>query len=175
MDRGFWSWIMQRVIAERIALFLAWMIGLILAIAAWGKFFYPAEYVKTLDQWASGFEVLFLLVIIYFRKSWQLWAASAVVFAGWCGYALSWCFLQLPCSCMGEMLNIPSAFSISLDLFFFTSSLIVSRLLGAMPRWIYLSVLSGLMAALIGYAFADGMIYNKVIQAHFTVDSAMTG
>ncbi len=155
MGRNFFTWIRQKAIAERVALCLALVIGIILAVAAWGKFFYPAELIKILDRWVSAFEVLFLLVIIYFRKRWQLWIASAVVFAGWFGYALCWRCLKLPCACMGAKLAIPTAFSMSIDLFFFVLSLISAYLLGARSRWIYLAVLSGMMAALIGYAFAE--------------------
>jgi len=162
MGRMFLIWVRQRVVVERITLLLALIIGLILAIAAWGKFFHPAESVQTLDQWISGFEVLFLLAIIFFRKQGTLWTVSAVVFASWFGYALYWYFLQLPCSCMGEMLDIPTVFSISLDLLFFISSLIAAYLLKIQLRWIYMSVLSGFMAGLVGYAFAD-WVYNSIV------------
>ncbi len=159
MGQNFFRWVRQKWIAERIALCLALIIAIVLAVAAWGKFFYPAELVKTLDRWVSGFEVLFLLVMIYFRKRWQLWIAAAVVFGGWFGYALCWRGLKISCSCMGTKLAIPSAFSISVDLLFFVLSLTTAYLLGARSRWVYFAFLSGLMAALIGYAIAE-RIYN---------------
>lgn len=147
---------------ERIALFFSLVIGLVLMVAAWGKFFYPAEFVKTLDQWVSGFEVLFLATIIIYRNRWQLWTVSSVVFASWCGYALYWYFLKLPCSCMGTMLDIPTALSISIDLLFFLSSLSIASLLGVGAKGIYCIVLLALMAGLIGYAFADAAFHSIV-------------
>jgi hypothetical protein len=148
--------------SQRIALCLALIIAFVLSFAAWGKFFYPAEAVKSLDQWVSGFEVLFLLSILLFRKHWQLWMLSAAVFSGWCGYALYLFDLKLPCACMGKMLNIPTIFSITIDLVFFTSSLSLAYLLGARFKWIYFCILTGFMAALIGYASAE-RIYHSIL------------
>lgn len=150
---------------QHIALFLALLIAFVLSFAAWGKFFYPTEAVKSLDQWVSGFEVLFLLSIILFRKHWQLWMLSSAVFSGWCGYALYLFYLKLPCACMGKMLNIPTISSITIDLVFFTSSLSLAYLLGAGFKWIYLCILTGFMATLIGYAFAERIYLDFLLHS----------
>ena len=156
----FWKMLKLRWVAERIALCASVVISAVLAIAACGKMFYPSEYLTTLDRWISVFEVLFLLAIVFFRKRWQMWAAASMIFAGWGGYALYWFCIELPCACMGKMLNIPSAFSISFDVIFFVLSLAIAFLLGARMRWIYFCILAGCVAFLMGYACADCVYKN---------------
>jgi hypothetical protein len=150
----------KRSVAERIALYASIAIALILAIAAFGKMFYPAEYLRTLDRSISVLEILFLLAIIFFRKRWEMWALASAIFASWGGYALYWYCIELPCACMGKMLNIPSAFSISFDAVFFALSLAIAFLLGARMKWIYFCILSGCIAFLMGYSCADCVYKN---------------
>lgn len=146
--------ISQRTVAERVALFFAFVMAAVLAVAAWGKFFYPAELLKVFDRWVAGAEVFFLLAIFIFRKKWFLWLLAAAVFASWCGYAIYWHFLELPCSCMGTMLNIPTAFTIFLDALFFSSSMLAAYLLGARPGWMGIGLISAAIAGGTGYAVA---------------------
>ncbi len=134
----------------------------VLAVAAYGKFFYPTDYLQVVDLWVSLFEVAFLLLILIFRNRARLWLFSSVIFASWCGYAIYWYFLKLPCSCMGEMLKIPTTLTLSLDGGFVFVSLWMARRLGASNRQIYLTILSVLMAALVGYAFGDWVYLNLV-------------
>jgi hypothetical protein len=133
-----------------------------LVMAAWGKFFYSAESLRSLDRWVSGFEILLCLLIIFFRSYWPLWMGASVVFAGWSGYALYGYFLELPCSCMGALLDIPTGLSLALDLLFFAMGLSLSYLLGARFRWIYFGFLCALMAALVGYAVAN-WVYTPIL------------
>jgi hypothetical protein len=158
MDRIFFN----RAVIERAALISALLIGIVLAVAAWGKFFHPAEDLRSLDRWISGVEVLFLLALFFWRAHWPVWTGASILFAGWFGYALCGYCLELPCSCMGEQLNIPTAFSLTLDLLFFIVSLVLSYLLSTRSQWIYFGFLCALMAALVGYAFAGG-IYASVL------------
>lgn len=144
-----------RSFTEKIALSAAIAIAVVLAIAAWGKMFYPSEYLKILDRWISAFEILFLLAILFFRKRWQIWLTASILFSAWGGYALYWGCVQLPCACMGRMLNIPSVLSISFDFIFALLSLFITYLLGKRFKWIYFGILSGCLAVLVGYAFAD--------------------
>jgi hypothetical protein len=138
-----------------IALGLAIVIGIILVIAAYGKIFHPIETLKIVDRSVAIFEILFLLAIFFFRNRWQMWLGAAVVFAAWCGAALFWFFLKLPCGCMGSMIHMPTVCSILLDCLFFFSSLVVGYLLGAMGRSIYFSILCALFASLVGFAFSE--------------------
>ncbi len=154
MGKGLMDDISQRAVAERVALFFALFIAVVLAIAAWGKFFYPAELLEVFERWVAGAEVFFLLAILIFRNKWLLWVFAATIFAAWFGYALYWYFLELPCSCMGELLNIPKAFTIFLDGLFFSSSILAAYLLGATSRWMWIGLIFSAIAGLVGYAAA---------------------
>lgn len=161
MMEQFFKLLKSRSVAEKIALYASIATAIVLSIAAWGKMFYPSEYLITLDRWISVFEILFLLAIVLFRKRWQMWLIASMVFSAWGGYALYWWSVQLPCSCMGRMLNIPSAISMSFDVVFFASSLVITYLLGGRLSWIYFGILSGCMAILVGFGFAD-WIYKQL-------------
>jgi hypothetical protein len=164
MGKDFMNNISQKTAAERVALFFACVIAAVLTIAAWGKFFYPAELLIIFERWVGGAEVLFLLAILIFRKKWVFWLFTATIFASWCGYALYWYFLELPCSCMGTMLNIPTAFTMFLDALFFSWSLLSAYLLGAPPRWIAIGLISSVIASFIGYAIAH-WVYMAFVHA----------
>lgn len=161
MSRRFLKKLKRSAVAEKIALYASLVIACVLAIAAFGKMFYPSEYLKTLDRWISVFEILLLFTIVIFRRRWQLWLTGSSIFAAWGGYALYWCCVKLPCACMGKMLNLPSAISISLDVIFFVASLGIAYLLGCRLRWIYLSLITGSLAILAGYVFAS-LVYKQV-------------
>jgi len=145
-----------------LVLIVSLLIGAVLALAAWGKLFYPAKLLKTLDQWIGVFEIVFLLAMILLRKQRWLWLGASNIFAAWGGYAVYWCCLKLPCNCMGAMLNIPSVLSISMDLVFYAACLALSFFLGTTRVQLYLSILCSFMMALVGYAFAD-WIYQTTV------------
>ena len=147
---------------EKIALYASLAIGAVLFVAAWGKFFHPAELTQTLDRWESIFEILFLLAMIYFRRHWQMWLMAAVIFLTWGGYALYWYQRELPCGCMGAKLHIPTLYAIVLDLLFFAVSLAFAYLLKGRSTRVLLGVLLAGIGAIIGY-LAAGRVYEAVI------------
>jgi hypothetical protein len=165
MGQRLFSQTAVRVIAQTLALILAIVISIVLLIAAYGKFFHPLKALGAFDKGVSIFEVLLVALIIFFRKNWRMWLVVAVIFAAWCGYAIYWYNLQLPCSCMGSMVEIPTPISVSLDVIFCAASLGMSRLLGATRRELYLTLLIAFFLALVGYAFAD-YIYHSFILGH---------
>jgi hypothetical protein len=145
----------QGALIERVTLVAALVTALILAAAAYGKFFYPVEALKTFDRAVSGFEVLFILFILMFRRRFAMWCAASVIFAAWGGYALFWCKLEVPCSCMGTLVEIPSLLSICVDGVLLIVSLGLSYLLGAGRQKLYLCVLLSSLAVLVGYSMAE--------------------
>ncbi len=149
---------------KKASLYFSLTISAVLVLAAVGKILYPSEFLKTLDRWIGAFELLFVPAIIYFRKRWQMWTVAAVIFAAWGGYALYWHCLELPCSCMGASLHIPTKYSISFDALIFVGSLFLGYRLKGVIEWTCLGVLSGCMSALVGYAFADWVYTFMVVR-----------
>jgi len=145
----------RAAVQEKFSLLLALVIAVVLLIAAYAKFFHPLESLKTLDQCVSVVEILLVILLFLFRKRASTWLAAAVLFAAWGGYALFWYYLELPCSCMGAMVEIPSLLSVCVDIFFFLVSLGMGFFLGRKRVSLYLTVLISLFASLMGYAFAD--------------------
>lgn len=136
---------------------LSIFIAIVLALAAFGKIFYPLDSLKILDRSVGAFEIFFLLLIFFLRNRWGMWLSAAVLFSAWMGYAFFWENLKLPCSCMGSLIRIPTLFSILLDQLFLFCSLVAAYLLGAQKQWVCLSIVCSFLSALIGYAFADGV------------------
>src|SRR5579862_2165712 len=145
------------------ALSAAIFISIFLGVAAFGKIFYPLEKLKHLDLWTSIFEILFIGFLLTFRMRSTLWLGAAVLFAGWGGYAIYWCCLKLPCSCMGTMIALPSIYALLLDALFFVISCTMAFMLGALRSILYLIVLCALLGGLIGYAFAEWVFYVKIV------------
>jgi hypothetical protein len=140
-------------------------ISLVLLVAAYGKWFYPAELLKMWDRGISIFELLFIGLLFYARKSFKLWVIAAFIFASWGGYAYFWYQVNLPCSCMGEMLHIPTKFSLLLDAFFFGLSLLFAYLMGGAKRAVYLGVMLGVFGFGLGFLCAKG-IYHCFVMAN---------
>ncbi len=148
--------------AHGIALTCAVCIGLVLLIAAMGKMLYPVEALKSFDQVVSAIEFLILGLVLYFRVQWKMWAGCAGMFSAWGGYAAFWYFLELPCSCMGTALQIPTLFSLLLDVLFFALSFGTAFLLGAKKQVLYTVFLGCLFLSLAGFAFAE-QVYRYFI------------
>lgn len=147
-----------------LSLYFAVIVCLVLLVAAYGKFFHPKESLVVLDRWVSVFEILFALAVFLFRRKWALWLSAAVVFGSWFGYALYWYLLKLPCNCMGDLVHIPTLFSLTLDSLFFVFSLLFSRVLGARKDAVYLTVLIAAFGGLVGYAFAEWVYHTLLLK-----------
>lgn len=145
---------------DGVILSVAACIATVLLIAAIGKFLYPLESMENFERVVSILEFFLLGAVLYFRRHWQLWLLCAAVFSAWGGYALFWYLLELPCSCMGSMVHIPTIFSIIADLAFFSASLILARATGAKRDFLYLSILLGFYFALAGFAFGEGIYHH---------------
>jgi hypothetical protein len=148
--------------APTVALGAALFIGIILLVAAYGKLFYPAQFLVILERSISVIEILFLGAIFFFRKDWLTWLIAAVVFAAWFGYALFWYTLKLPCNCMGTLFSIPTAVLIILDFLLFALCMFVGYLLGAERKYLHLSLIGCLLMGFAGFAFAE-LVYHWFI------------
>lgn len=150
------AWIHRLILSATIG------IASVLLVAAYGKWFYPAELLTGWDRGISIFELLFVGVLFYFRNSFKVWVLAAFVFASWGGYAGFWYQLHIPCSCMGEMLHIPTGLSLFLDTLFFILALQFIYWLGGLKRGVYLAVALGAVGASLGFFLASG-IYRYVV------------
>jgi hypothetical protein len=159
-----WSaYLSNPAILRYATLIAALFISLFLAIAAFGKIFYPVEKIKDLDAWTSVFEILLIGFLFTFRMRKAFWLGAAILFACWGGYAIYWCCLKLPCSCMGTMIALPSTYALCLDALFFVGSCAMAWMLGALRSVLYLILLCAFFGGLIGYAFAEWVFYVKII------------
>ncbi len=149
---------------DSIVLFVAILMAAVLLVAAIGKFLHPSKYLKVLDQWISFFEILLLGSILFFRKRPHLWTSVALLFATWAGYALFWYCVRLPCGCMGTKLNIPTAFTLGLDILFVLLSLLMASLLGLKRAALFLCVLFCLVFSLGGFAMGKWLFKSYVLR-----------
>ena len=145
------------------ALGIALFISIILLLAAYSKFFYPSPKLKMLDQWVSLFELGVIAALFIFRKYWLMWLVVSLVFAAWSGYALYWFNLKLPCNCLGSLIEVPSAFSFTLDIIFFVLSLSMAYFYGATRALLYLTLLGAFLASFIGHGCAEWVFFRQIL------------
>ena len=137
-------------------------ISSIVLLAAYGKWFHPAELLMGWDRTISLFELLFVVFLLYFRNSWTMWMIAAVIFAAWGGYASCWCQVHLPCHCMGVNLRIPTVLSVFLDGVFFVLALYFVYVLGKSKRRVYLTLLLAVLGVVLGWVVSSS-IYKQII------------
>lgn len=147
---------------KQIILICSILISLLLGAAAFGKIFFPAELIQPFDRTVGALECVLLITLLFLRYTPWIWLTAACIFAAWGGYALFWYFLELPCSCMGTKLNIPTCYAILLDVLFCFASFTFAKWLGAKKAWIVFCIFVCVCTATIGY-IAAGWIYKNWI------------
>ena len=148
---------------KKVVLYIALFISLFLSIAAYGKFFAPAEKIKELELLVSVFEVVLIVLLVVFRMHYVMWVIASLVFASWGGYATYWSCLKLPCNCIGTWIVLPSIFALSLDILFFILSCTVIFLLATTRNALYLTLLGAMLFALVGYVFAEWVFVRAIL------------
>lgn len=144
---------------EAATIFCAATISAIVLIAAYGKMFHPVETLKGWDRSVAAFEVLFVLGLWKFRNLSSYWILSSLLFASFGGYAYFWYSLELPCSCMGEFLKIPSLTTLSIDASLCVTSLAIAFLLRASMQIFSLTTITLAPLGAMGFFLAQ-FIYD---------------
>lgn len=127
---------------------------MILGLAAYGKWFHPIEVLLIWERSIAVFEICFIIFLWRFRRQIRLWVFSALIFASWGGYATFWYQLELPCSCMGTALHIPTLYMISLDLLFVIASVCCAIEQGGSKKQILIVAGLLLISAIFGFFLA---------------------
>ena len=143
-------------------LIVAIVIGLVLLVTACGKLFYPAPSLILLDRVVGGLELVLIFFLLAYRHSKRMWGIAALVFATWGGYAGFWACVKLPCGCMGELVHIPSGWSLAVDGVFVGASL---WLVGALKTPQRVLLWGSLPLAATGGVFMAQWVYRVVILA----------
>ncbi len=150
---------------------LKWTLGVCCALlsaillgSAYGKLFHPSEELIWLDFGASLLELGVIFALLRYQIQPQLWGGLALLFAAWGGYSLYWLRLELPCKCMGDMIEFPTYLSFSLDVTFFVFSLAFATLLGAKRHTVYLQAIAGFFLALVGFASGEWVFEHLLME-----------
>ena len=154
---------------KHLALATALFISIFLAVAAYGKFFYPAEKLKMLDRGTSIVEVLLIGMLFLFRLHYRLWLILCLLFASWGGYALYWLCLKLPCACAGSLIAFPPTYAFVLDILFFLLSGTWGWVLKASRSALYLTLIASFLSVFIGYIFADWVFTHEILGMHWSL------
>lgn len=165
-----WLFLKKRrddILIKKWASFAAILLSIILCFTAIGKFLHPSFYLKGLDRFISGLELLFIFLIIFFRHRYLMWLFAALVFSLWSGYALFWYCIQLPCGCMGSKLPIPTIFFLCLDGLFLTLSFLFAYLLGGRLTMILGGVIASSLLIFGGYEIAQLLFKHLMFKMQF--------
>lgn len=136
---------------RKISLLAAILVAVVLIVASCGKLFYPRKELLNLDFTVCLFELMLSAILIVCHRRYEVWLLAAVVFALWGGYALFWDLQELPCSCLGESIEIPQITTLLLDAFFFVVSVVLAGYLGASWKAIGLLLMLAPLLVLGGY------------------------
>jgi hypothetical protein len=132
-------------------------------LAIYGKAFHPSEKLKGFDRWVSLFEVFFIISLFLWRRNWQMWVTTAVIFCSWAGYSIFWFMIKLPCACMGTLIPHVSLFSFFIDLIFVILSFCIAFFLQTKHYILYFWMVLGAVFFLTGYAFAEKIYKNFIL------------
>lgn len=153
--------------ALRIAqIALAAIISAFLLFAAVSKLFYanpklvlldPASWTLhpkglLLDHVVAVTEIVMVLALAIFHRRALMWAITAVLFAGFCGYALFLLLRGEPCGCFAMLWEPPKGFTVILDTLFMAAALALAAWGGLRRQLVVLTAIGMLGAFGVGYA-----------------------
>jgi hypothetical protein len=143
------------------AFLIAFLLALVLLVAALAKIISPEYQIKNLDLAVGIFEILVALTtLIFCRKKW-LWLGVALILASWSGMALFWTVHDLPCGCFGSLDSLPRGTTLIFDLLFWIFALFLSAFLGASRKTLIALILLSTLLLLCGYFFGE-WTYNRI-------------
>ncbi len=145
------------------ALATALILFLSLWVAAIGKIFYPNDFLVELDVGVGIFEVVLACLLLLFYRRWEIWAVVGIVLATWGGYSLFWLFQELPCSCLGKLMVLPTGFSFGFDVLFFAAAVLLSYFFGISRKVLYLFFAIAVLMGIAGYFFGKWIYQNYLI------------
>lgn len=134
------------------------VIFLILCAAGVIKILYPSEVLKNFYIAVGVFELLLATALLVFSQRGEMWAALALVFAAWGGYAFYSTLFGLPCSCLGSAIILPRGVSFGLNVAILGVSWRFFKGINLLNfKWLWLLILilfiSGFVSAVIMYNF----------------------
>ncbi len=142
------------------------IISAFLLFAAYSKFFYanpklvlldPANWTLhpkglLLDHVVAVAEIVMVLALLVFHRRALMWAITAVLFAGFCGYALFLLLRGEPCGCFATLWEPPKGFTVVLDTVFMAAAIALAAWGGLRKPLIVLTAIGMLGAFGVGYA-----------------------
>jgi len=105
-----------------------------------------------LDHVVAVAEIIMVLALLVFHRRALMWAVTAVLFAGFCGYALFLLLRGEPCGCFAMLWEPPKGFTVILDTVFMAAALALAAWAGLRKQLIVLTAIGMLGAFGVGYA-----------------------
>ena len=148
----------------RIISFISgFLISVILLVAAIAKILRPWDLLVLIDRGGAVFEIFFAIALLLFNQRAWMWLFSSVVFANWAGYSLFWTIQELPCTCMGTLVEVPRGFFLGLGLIFFVSSILLAYFHSWNKQEITWFLLFSLVFGVFGYFFGKWAYIEYVL------------
>ena len=145
------------------ALAIALTLFLSLMVAAIGKIFYPNNLLLQLDRGVGVFEVILACLLLIFYWYWETWAGMSLVLSGFAGYSLFWLIQKLPCNCLGKLVELPSGYTFTFDVFFFLAATALNYFLGVGIRALYVVLLVSALMGVVGYFVGDWVFQTFLV------------
>ncbi len=146
---------------DPVALTAGLLVSGVLGFAALAKFTGPNPNEKIpgtdflLDYAVAGAEVIVILGLLALHRAKHVWLLTAIMFAGFAGYAGFYTALGRSCGCFGKLWTPPLGVTLAIDIAFVFLSLVMAKRRGAKFGIILAALAVAGLASFAGYKYAD--------------------
>lgn len=109
----------------KLSFLMACGVALILLTAATLKWVSPPSHNPLFYMLVGGVEAVLAAYLLLYYKSWRVWIVLALAVSLWMGSSLYVTVFDLPCSCMGEVPELPRGTTLILNIGMFLGALTV--------------------------------------------------
>lgn len=144
---------------QRISLYSAIPIAILLILAALAKWLYPYPQPFYIEKIAIFVDVLVALLLIIFHRTIAVWLMLSLLASLWLGYSLFWLLQRAPCGCFGAYEGVSAGVALGIDLFMIALSWINMVCLEGEKRTILLTIFGAFLIAISGFWLATVIFY----------------
>lgn len=159
---------------DAVAFTAALLVSGVLGFAALAKFTGPNPNEKILDTGilldyaVAGVEVIVILGLLALHRVKYAWLITAIMFAGFAGYAGFYALvLKRSCGCFGKLWTPPLGVTLAIDIAFVFLSLAMAKRRGAKLGIIFATLGIAGLASFAGYKYADSKPRQETVAAKY--------
>ncbi len=144
---------------QKISLYSAILIAILLILAAFAKWLYPHPQPFHIEKIAISVDLLAALLLLIFHRRVGIWILLSLLASVWLGYSFFWLLQRAPCGCFGAFEGVPAGVALGLDLSVIALSWMNMVCLEGGKRTILLTIFCALLFAISGFWLGSAIFY----------------